>query len=70
MSQINIGDRVRTGVYIGGEWRPSSPGIVVSKTPDGSVCGVDIMSLHGGRPWVLQERTDHLRPEPQEKNHG
>lgn len=62
---IKIGDRVRCGVYVCGEWRPSSIGIVASQTPDGTVCGVDIMSLYGGAPWVQQERTDHLRPEPE-----
>lgn len=63
---IKIGDRVRCGVYVGGVWRPSSAGIVVSQSPDGAVSGVDIMSLHGGRPWVRQERTDHLRPDPKQ----
>lgn len=62
---IKIGDRVRCGVYVMGEWRPSSAGIVVSQTPDGTVCGVDIMSLHGGAPWVRQECTNHLRLEPE-----
>lgn len=62
--QIRLGDKVRTGVFVNGEWRPGSPGFVVSQTADGSISGVDIMSLHGGAPWVLQERTDHLRKEP------
>lgn len=61
--RIKVGDRVRTGVYVAGKWRPMSIGIVVSQSNDGSVSNVDIMSLHGGAPWVTAERTDHLRRE-------
>lgn len=61
MSEIRIGDKVRCGVYVGGEWRPSEMGIVVTQSFDRSVSGVDVMSLHGGRPWVRQEQTSHLR---------
>jgi hypothetical protein len=64
MDSINIGDRVRTGVYVMGEWRPSSSGIVVSKSSDGTLADVDIMSLHGGRPWVRTEQISQLRKEP------
>ena len=59
--RIKVGDMVRCGVYVCGEWKPSSSGRVVSQSADGSVSNVDIMSHHGGRPWVLPERTDHLR---------
>ena len=58
---IKIGDKVQCGVYVLGEWKPTSPGIVVSQTSDGSVSGVDVMSLHGGAPWVRQEATSQLR---------
>lgn len=61
MSDIKIGDTVRTGVYVCGEWQPMSKGVVVSQSMDGSISHVDIMSLHGGRPWIQPERTDHLR---------
>lgn len=61
MSQINIGDKVQTGVYVLGEWRPVHVGIVVSQTYDKSVSSVDIMSLHGGKPWIVREDTSHLR---------
>ena len=63
---IQVGSRVRCGVYVGGVWRPSSLGIVVSQSFDGTVSGVDVMSLHGGAPWVHQQATSHLRLEPAE----
>lgn len=63
-SPITVGDKVQTGVYVLGEWTSLQTGIVVSRSCDGTVCGVDVMSLHGGAPWVLQERTDHLRKIP------
>ena len=58
---IKIGDKVQCGDHILGEWKPTSLGVVVSQTSDGSVSGVDVMSLHGGAPWVRQEATSHLR---------
>ena len=61
---IKIGDKVQCGVYVLGEWKPTNTGIVVSQTSDGSVSGVDRMSLHGGAPWVVQEATSHLRTLP------
>jgi hypothetical protein len=64
MDDINIGDRVRVGVYVMNEWRPMQVGIVVSKSSDGTLADVDIMGLHGGRPWVNTERVNHLRKEP------
>lgn len=59
--EIKVGDKVQCGVYVLGEWKPTNIGIVVSQTSDGSVSGVDRMSLHGGAPWVVQEATSHLR---------
>lgn len=64
MEQIKVGDTVQTGVSVLGNWVPMSVGIVVSQTSDRSVSGVDIMSLHGGAPWVIQEQTTHLRKVP------
>ena len=58
---IKIGDKVRCGVYVGGEWRPMESGIVVDQSLDRATSSVDVMSLHGGRPWVRQEQTSHLR---------
>ena len=45
-NEIKVGDKVRVGV---------------SQSVDKSVSGVDMMSLHGGAPWVRQEVTSHLR---------
>ena len=59
--RIKIGDKVCTGVYVLNEWRPMQTGIVVAQSFDGSTSDVDVMSLHGGRPWVLKEATSHLR---------
>ena len=61
---IGIGDRVRTGVYVCGEWRPMSLGIVVDMSIDRTLCTVDTMSLHGGRAWLRTEQVSHLRWEP------
>lgn len=58
---IKVGDMVQTGVYVLGEWRPSRSGRVVHLSPDGTVAQVDVMSHHGGRPWVHYEATSHLR---------
>ena len=59
--EITIGDKVQCGIFIQREWSPTCIGVIVSKTNDGSVCGVDVMSLHGGSPWVRQEITIHLK---------
>jgi hypothetical protein len=59
---IKVGDKVRTGVYVIGEWRPIGCGVVVSQSDDGSVSVVDKMALFGGAPWCVQEATSNLRP--------
>jgi hypothetical protein len=61
---IKVGDKVQCGVYVLNEWRPMHSGFVVSQSSDGSISGVDIMSHHGGAPWVHQEQTSHLRKVP------
>lgn len=58
---IKVGDMVRMGVYVLGEWRPSYSGRVVGMSSDGSVSEVDVMSHHGGRPWVHLVETSHLQ---------
>lgn len=63
MSEIRIGSRVRTGVYVNGEWHPSYSGIVVAQSPDGTVSDVDVGSLHECQPWIHKESTSHLRME-------
>lgn len=60
MKDIKVGDKVRTGVYVLGKWIPASIGVVVAQSFDGSVSDVDVMSLHGGAPWVRKEQTNHL----------
>ena len=58
---MQIGDKVKTGVYVLNEWKPMHTGIVVEQSSDRTLSEVDIMSLHGGAPWIHTERTDHLR---------
>jgi hypothetical protein len=57
---VQIGDKVKTGVYVLGEWMPMYIGIVVDQSIDQTISKVDVMSLHGGAPWIHAERTDHL----------
>jgi hypothetical protein len=59
--EIKVGDMVRTGVYVLGEWRSSYSGRVVRLSADGTTAEVDVMSHHGGRPWIHFEATSHLR---------
>ena len=59
--EIKVGDMVQTGVYVLGEWRASYTGRVVQQSSDGTTSQVDVMSHHGGRPWVHFEDTCHLR---------
>jgi hypothetical protein len=59
---IKIGDKVYTTVSVCGRIVRMSPGIVVEQTSDSSVSSVDVMSLHGGRPWIRLEATSNLIP--------
>ena len=63
-NEIKVGDRVRTGVYVLGKWVPMSLGVVTDMSLDKSTALVDVMSLHGGAPWIHREQTSHLRKEP------
>ena len=63
-NEIRVGDRVRIGVYVTGGWVPMSLGIVTELSADKSTAHVDVMSLHGGAPWIRHEQTNHLRKEP------
>ena len=58
---IKIGDKVQTAVYLGGNRHPMAIGIVVDQSFDGSVSKVDVMSMHGGAPWIRDVATAHLR---------
>lgn len=62
--RIKEGDRVRTGVYVCGEWRPMSAGIVTGISNDGTLATVDKGSLHGCAPIIHTEQVSHLRLEP------
>ncbi len=64
-ARIQVGDTVRTGVYVLGEWEPMAEGIVKWVSADGSIADVDVMSLHGGAPWIRTEATSSLRKEPE-----
>jgi hypothetical protein len=60
---IQVGDIVRTGVYVMGEWKPSYLGVVVSQSADGSVSDVDVGSIHKCAPWIHKTITSQLRLE-------
>jgi hypothetical protein len=62
-SKIRVGDKVRIGVYVCGEFKPMGLAIVVEDV-DAHLCKVDKMSLHGGAPWITLEQKSHLRKEP------
>ena len=59
---MKVGDRVRTGVYVCGEWKGSYLGIV-TQVIDSSLIEVDIGSLHGCAPWKKIEQMSHCRLE-------
>lgn len=59
--EIKIGDKVETGVFVLGEWKPLYAGIVIDQSTEGSLSKVDIMSLHGGAPWIILKETSNLR---------
>ena len=61
---IKIGDKVRTGVYVIGEWKPMWLGEIVDQSSDGSSSKVDIGTIHGCAPRTQWEQTSHLRAEP------
>lgn len=60
--EIRVGDKVRIGVYVLGEFKPMSLAIVVEDV-DAQLCKVDKMSLHGGASWVTLEQKSYLRKE-------
>lgn len=59
---MKVGDKVQTGVYVTGQFVEMGVGIIVRLSDDGASATVDIMSLHGGRPWLVSQPTTHLRP--------
>jgi hypothetical protein len=57
---FKIGERVKVGVYVCGEWRSMHTAVVV-RTIDSQLIEVDRMSLHGGAPWLSIEQISHCR---------
>ncbi len=53
------GQKVQCGVYVCGEYRPTYTGVVTQVYS--GYCDVDIMSLHGGAPWIVKQPNSHLR---------
>jgi hypothetical protein len=53
------GTKVQCGVYVMGEFRPTYIGKVVSV--ESGYYKVDIMSLHGGAPWVVTYSCGEVR---------
>ena len=56
---MKIGDHVQCGVYVCNEFRATSRGIIVSL--HSGYAEVDIGSLHGCAPWILQQTFADLR---------
>jgi hypothetical protein len=54
MNNINVGDRVKCYVEVGRKMVEMHTGVVTG-LQDGYYI-VDRMSLHGGAPWISQER--------------
>lgn len=58
-----VGKRVERCVYVLGERIAMGHGIVTRQVNSG-VVEVDIMSLHGGAPWLVLEQESHLQVVP------
>ena len=48
----SVGQKVWTGVWVYNEWHRMALGIIVAV--HSGYYDVDIMSLHGGAPWITQ----------------
>ena len=57
---IKVGDTVKTGVYVLGQFKPMHTGVVVHQSDDRSVSWVDVGSLRGCQPWLRIEVTSQL----------
>ncbi len=58
--QFKVGQRVWTTVMTNGVTQRMARGIVVAI--HSGYCDVDVMSLHGGAPWVQQHANASLEP--------
>lgn len=55
---FKVGDKVHTCVFVAGVRQKMSAGIVTAI--HSGWCEVDVMSLHGGAPWIRFESNSHL----------
>ena len=60
---MKIGDVVRTGVYVCGEFKPMWLGRIVNISNDGTLALVDKGTMHGCAPIKHWEQISHLRKE-------
>lgn len=58
MNQFKFGDKVQTGVFVCGEFKPTFVGIV-TRVIDDQLIEVDVGSLHGCQPWKKIEQSSH-----------
>ena len=63
---FDVGQLVMTGVYIGCEWHAMAVGRIVAV--HSGYCDVDVRSLHGGAPWIVQKTNTELRPNQPQPN--
>jgi len=57
--RLKVGQTVETSVSVCGERRPMATGKIVAV--HSGYCDVDIMSLHGGNPWIIYPTNTSLR---------
>lgn len=55
---LRVGQKVWTNISIGGISKRMAQGEIV--TVHSGYCDVDIMSLHGGSPWIVQQANTSL----------
>ena len=56
-TDIVVGDMVRLGIWVCGEWQPMQLGKVV--TTQGGFIEADVMGIHGGAPWIFSSSVFH-----------
>lgn len=60
MSDFRIGQRVWTTVTFGKKTQRMAQGVITGM--HSGYCDVDVMSLHGGAPWIQQHTNTSLEP--------
>ncbi len=53
-----VGQKVWTSVSVGGVSKRMAQGVIVAV--HSGYCDVDVMSLHGGAPWIVQQTNSAL----------